>query len=125
MPNNKGFTMELKKNGNGYISLFPKTVQSQVIGWNIGEIFGPYTLVLKADAWINNKQIVNFDGISNQDFVYCLKVLSGTKEEMIAQDINYSKLSEDEGVESLNGGLQFKCKTKPTADIQMQIWWTR
>ena len=123
MQTNKGFTMQLKTNSGEYIALYPKTSKSQVVDWNIGNIRGPYIIELKASDWVNNKQIVDLDGLSANDRVYCVKVLEGTRLEMEKQNKAYSALLVN-GVTSLNNQIKFQSSEEITVDLKIQVWWT-
>lgn len=124
MPSNLGFTMSY--NGqNGWIPLYPSTLQSQVLGWGLGESYGPYELTLSAANWQNNQQTLTLDGVNSNDILYCTKVLSGTQEQMIAQDEAYSLLDPQLGIESLNNQVRFTCISTPTVDFKVQINWFR
>lgn len=125
MPTNQGFTMSY--NGqNGWIPLYPSTLQSQVLGWGLGESYGPYQLTLSSSAWTNNQQTVNLNGVMSSDVLYCIKVLSGTEEQMQAQDAAYSLLDPYVGIESLNNQIKFTCtSSSPTVDITVQVYWFR
>lgn len=125
MSTNKGFTLQYKTNSDNYVPLYPRTIQYQILNWGIGEVFGPYTFVLKAEDWSNNQQIIDFDGITANDILNCLKILSGTESEMKAQDDAYSLLSPTEGIQSANNQIIFTCVSTPSIDIQVQVWWTR
>ena len=122
---NKGVQIEVKNNRGEYTPLYPRTVKSQVLNWNIGEIFGPYTFVLKATDWLKNQQTINFNGVTESDKLVCVQVLSCTKEEMIAQDEAYALLNPEKGINSLNNRITFTVDKTPTVDFQVQVWWTR
>lgn len=125
MPNNLGFTLSVKNTQGNYIPLYPNTIQSQVIDWEVGEVYGPYTLSLPASGWSNNQQTVVLPGISPNNIPFCVKVLSGTASEMIAQDQAYSLLDPLVGIESLENQVRFTCtNTVPAVDLQVQIYWT-
>lgn len=125
MPSNFGFEMTYKGNGVN-VPLHPTTNIDQVLGWNIGEVYGPYVLTLSASAWSNNQQTVAVDGVTVNDKVKCIKVLTGTQVEMAAQDAAYNLLDPQIGIESLNNQIKFTCTNKvPEIDIQVQIAWTR
>lgn len=117
--------MSFKNNEGNYIPLYPKTTQEQILDWNVGEVFGPYSFTLTANGWVDNLQTIALEGITENDIPYCLKILSGTQEEMIAQDQAYSLLDPITGIESLNNQVRFKVKSVPTIDFQVQISWTR
>lgn len=121
MPTNQGFTMEIKNNDGNYISLYPNTIQQQVNDWGIGEIFGPYTLILPFNGWSNNEITIDFQEMNTGIVLSCVKVLSGTQELMQQQDQAYSFLT---SIESLDGAVLFKCSQTPSIDLQVQIWWT-
>ena len=125
MVSNKGFELQIKNNANNYITLYPRTSKMQVVGWNVGEISDKYILELKADSWNNTKrtkQIVDLQGVSSTDKVYCLVILSGTKEQMTIQRDNYGLIK---SVNSLSNQLEFECTKTPTVDLQVQVWWTK
>lgn len=122
MATNQGFTLEIKNNEDNYINLYPKTTQEQVIAWNIGSIYGPYTLLLNKSNWVNKKQLIEFQGITPNDVITCVKMLNGTEQEMKIQDQNYSLLT---SIESESNQVIFECKETPTVDIPVQIWWTK
>lgn len=121
MPTNQGFTMQIKNNENNYISLYPVTTRQQVSDWGIGEVFGPYTLILPSSGWLNNQITVDFQEMNSGIVPSCIKVLSGTQEVMQQQDTAYSSLM---SIESLDGAVSFTCSQAPTIDLQVQIWWT-
>lgn len=125
MPSNLGFEMTYKGNGVN-VPLHPTTNIDQVLGWNIGEVYGPYVLTLRASAWSNNQQTVTVDGVTADDRVKCVKVLTGSQEEMEAQDAAYSLLDPQVGIESLNNQIRFTCTDNvPSIDIQVQVAWTK
>ena len=124
MPSNLGFTLNYKGQV-GWIPLYPNTIQSQVIDWKLGESYGPYELTLPASGWQNNQQTLTLDGVSSEDILYCVKVLNGTQEQMIAQDQAYSLLAPYVGIESLNNQVKFTCTSTPTVDFTVQISWFR
>lgn len=125
MSTNKGFTLQYKTNNDSYVPLYPRTIQDQILNWGIGEVYGPYTFVLSAENWVNNQQTINFNGITANDILNCVKVLSGTEAEMKAQDDAYSLLSPTGGIQSANNQVIFTCDSTPPIDIQVQIWWTK
>ena len=90
MPSNLGFTMTIKANDGTLVPLHPKTTKDQVLGWDIGESYGPYQFTLDVAEWSNNQQTVSLNGVMPTDILKCTKVLSGSQEEMIAQDQAYS-----------------------------------
>lgn len=60
MPNeNQGFVMTIKATDGTLVPLYPQTIKDQVVGWNAGEIFGPYQITLSSNNWSNNQQTVN------------------------------------------------------------------
>lgn len=122
MATNQGFTLEYKNNQDKYIDLYPKTTQDQVIGWNIGSIYGPYTILLKKNNWIEKKQLIEFKGVSQNDIISCIKMLNGTEQEMKIQDQNYALLTT---IEAETNQVIFECKEIPQIDISVQIWWTK
>ena len=125
MASNKGFELQIKNNANNYITLYPHTSKNQVIGWNVGEISNKYILKLKADSWKKLrqiKQVVDLQGVSSTDKIYCLVILSGTKEEMLSQRENYNLIK---SVNSLANKLEFECSEIPTVDFWVQVWWTK
>lgn len=125
MSTNQGFTLQYKANSGDYVPLYPRTLQDQILNWGIGEVYGPYTFVLSAENWVNNQQTINFNGITANDILNCVKVLSGTEAEMKAQDDAYSLLSPTDGIQSANNQVIFTCNSTPPIDIQVQIWWTK
>lgn len=124
MSSNLGFTLNYKGQ-NGWIPLYPSTIQSQVLSWNLGNSYGPYELTLSANNWQNNQQTLTLDGVTSSDILYCVKVLSGTQEQMIAQDQAYSLLAPYIGIESLNNQIRFTCTSTPAVDFTVQISWFR
>ena len=125
MPSNLGFEMTYKGNGVN-VPLHPTTNIDQVLGWNIGEVYGPYVLTLSASTWSNNQQTVAVDGVTVDDRVKCVKVLTGTETQMKAQDVAYNLLDPQVGIESLNNQIRFTCTDNvPNIDIQVQVAWTR
>ena len=122
---NLGFVMTIKATDGTLVPLYPQTIKNQIVGWNAGEVFGPYQFTLSSSGWNNNQQIVNLNGITENDIVVCTKVLSGTQPEMIAQDQAYSLLDTVIGVESLQNQIRFTCTSTPTVDFTVSISWTR
>lgn len=125
MPYNLGFTMTVKANDGTLVPLYPQTTKDQVLGWNIGESHGPYQFTLTASGWSNNQQTVPLEGVMPTDILMCNKVLSGTQEEMIAQDQAYSLLNTITGIESLQNQIRFTCTSTPTVDFTVSVSWTR
>ena len=125
MPSNQGFTMSIKANNGNIIPLYPMTTPEQIINWNVGEVYGPYTITLPVNEWVENKQVQAMTGIFKSDIPFCTKVLSGTQEEMIEQDKAYSLLNNLIGIESGNNEVIFTCNQTPSIDFQVQISWTR
>lgn len=123
--NNLGFEMTIKANDGTLVPLYPQTIKDQVLGWNIGQVFGPYQFTLTSSGWSNNQQTVNLNGVSSEDKVTCVKVLSGTQAEMEQQDQSYNLLNPLIGVESLQNQIRFTCTSTPTSDFTVQISWTR
>ena len=123
--NNLGFVMTIKATDGTLVPLYPQTTKDQVVGWNAGEVFGPYQFTLPANEWNNNQQTVMLNGVTADDIVVCTKILSGTQEEMIAQDKAYGLLSPLIGVESLQNQIRFTCTSTPTIDFTVSISWTR
>ena len=120
MVSNKGFTMQIKNNANNYISLYPKTVKGQVIGWNVGEI-KTANIVLKSNAWANKRQTIDLEGISSNDIIQCLIILEGDEIQMKKQKEQYSFIS---SVNSLTNKIEFNCTKVPNVDIKLQLNWT-
>lgn len=128
MPQNVGFTLEMMNQNGGYVHLFPQTQQHQVENWTMGQMFGPYNLTLTAAGWSNGQQTIALPEMVNTDIPYCVKMLSGTEQEMIEQDRGYSRLDPLTGIESLNGQVRFTCTNSsrvPAVDINVQVYWTR
>ena len=125
MPSNLGFTMTIKANDGTLVPLHPKTTKDQVLGWDIGESYGPYRFTLDVAEWSNNQQIVSLDGVMPTDILKCTKVLSGSQEEMIAQDQAYSLLNSLTGIESLQNQIRFTCTSTPTVNFTVSVSWTR
>lgn len=122
---NSGFVMTIKATDGTLVPLYPQSTKDQIVGWNAGEVFGPYQFTLSSSGWNNNQQIVNLNGVTENDIVVCTKVLSGTQTEMIAQDKAYSLLDTLTGVESLQNQIRFTCKSLPQVDFTVSISWTR
>ena len=125
MPSNLGFTMTIKATDGTLVPLYPKSTKDQVLGWNIGESHGPYQFTLTVSEWINNQQTVSLDGVMDTDILRCTKVLTGTKEEMIAQDEAYGLLDSLTGIESLPNQIRFTCTSTPSVDFTVSVSWTR
>ena len=125
MPSNLGFTMIIKANDGTLVPLHPKTTKDQVLGWDIGESYGPYQFTLDAAEWSNNQQTVSLDGVMPTDILKCTKVLSGSQEEMISQDQAYSLLNPITGIESLQNQIRFTCISTPTVNFTVSVSWTR
>lgn len=125
MADNLGFTMTIKANNGTLIPLYPQTTREQIMGWNAGEVFGPYQFTLLANNWHNNQQTVNLNGVTSSDIVVCVKVLSGTKAQMIEQDEAYSLLDSLTGVQSLQNQIKFTCTSTPQVNFTVSISWTK
>lgn len=124
MPTNEGFVMTIKATDGTLVPLYPNTTIEQVIDWDVGEVYGPYVLNLPVSGWVENQQTVALDGISSENIPVCVKVLSGSTEEMIAQDQAYGLLDPLIGIESLQNEVRFTCTSTPTVDFQVQVSWT-
>ena len=126
MPTNKGFIMSVKTNAGNYIPLYPTVPKYRVHGFDRQELYGPYTMILSASNWINKQQTLALDGITANDIPNCVKVLTGTEEEMFAQDQAYSCLDIVYGIESLDNAVRFTCTDIiPTVDFTVQVSWFR
>lgn len=125
MPNYQNFILTTKSSNDSLVSLYPETTTAQVLEWNIGNCYGPYVLTLSSDGWVDNQQTISLTEITSSDIVYCLKILSGTQQEMLNQEESYKCLNPHIGVNSLNNQIQFTCDTVPQYDFQVQIYWTR
>lgn len=124
MPKNQGFIMTIKANDGTLVPLYPNTILNQIIDSNLGQVYGPFILTLSASNWVNNQQTLPLDGIASENVPYCVKVLTGTQEQMIAQDEAYSLLNPITGIESLQNEVRFTCTSTPTVDFQVQVSWT-
>ena len=122
---NLGFELTYKT-ASSNVALYPRTIKSQVLGWNVGEMFGPYTLTLLQSQWSQGSITLPLEDVISTDRVKCIKLLSGTSEEMIAQDKSFSLIDPLIGVESQDGQIKFTCtNVVPTVDLQVQVSWTR
>lgn len=121
---NLGFVMTIKSSNGSLVPLYPQTNKGQVVGWNAGEVFGPYTITLSANAWINKQQTISLNGISSEIRPECVKILSGTTEQMQAQDNAYSLLDSLKGIESLQNAVRFTCVSVPSVDFNVQVYWS-
>ena len=124
MPN-LAFKLNIKANNGTYVPLSPNTIKSQIIDWSMGELYGPIQVTLPASGWQNLQQTVTVEGIQSTDIPFCIKVLSGTVDEMKAQDTAYSLLDPRRGIESLNNQIRFTAVSTPVTDFQVQIHWFR
>lgn len=126
MPKNLGYELSYKSS-NGYIPLHPTSIKSQIIGIeNFGQSYGPFQLVLKADGWINSQQILSLRGVLPTDILQCIKILSGSQEEMLNQDKNFNLLDSYKGINSLTNQIQFTCTNSvPDIDLTFQVYWMR
>ena len=123
MPINQGFTMSYKGQ-NGYIPLYPTTVTDQVLGWEMGALYGTIQVTLSASGWRNNQQTVTVEGVEPTDIIYVNNVLTGDEASMRAQFEAYGGLNPI-GVNSLTNAVQFTAITTPTVDLTVQLMWTR
>ena len=123
MPTNQGFTMSYKGQ-NGYIPLYPSTITDQVLGWDMGTLYGPIQVVLTSSGWSNNQQTVTVEGVEPTDIIYVNNVLTGDETNMKAQLEAYGGLS-PVGVNSLTNAVQFTAIITPTVDLTVQLMWTR
>lgn len=122
---NLGFELTYKT-ANSNVALYPRTIKSQVLGWNVGEMFGPYTLTLLQSQWSQGSITLPLEDVISTDRVKCIKLLSGTPEEMTAQDRAFNLIDPLTGIESKNGQIKFTCtNVVPTVDLQVQVSWTR
>lgn len=125
MPNeNQGFVMTIKATDGTLVPLYPQTIKDQVVGWNAGEIFGPYQITLSSNNWINKQQTISLDGINSEIIPECVKVLSGTEDQMKKQDYAYSLLDPLYGIESLQNEIRFTCVHVPNIDFDVQVHWS-
>lgn len=125
MEDSKAFTMKIKANDGTYNTLFPESVRRQVIDWGLGEIYGPYVFVLRADSWSNNTQTVQVPYILPSDYPICMKVLKGSLEEMKKQNDAYALLTSNGGIQSREDSIVFTCSSEPEIDFEVQVWWSR
>ena len=126
MPDNTGFTMTIKANDGTLVPLYPQTTLDQIVGWNAGLTYGYHSFLLNSKKWDeNNQQTVELNGITSNDIPICIKSLSGTQEQMTAQDAAYNLLDPIIGVESLQNAVRFTCTSKPTVNLIVTITWTR
>lgn len=122
---NLGFELTYKT-ASSNVALYPRTIKSQVLGWNVGEVFGPYVLTLPQDQWAQGSLTLSLADVTETDRVKCIKMLSGTSEEMMAQDKSFSLIDPLIGIESQDGQIKFTCTNAvPTVDLQVQVSWTR
>lgn len=124
MPN-LAFELNIKANNGTYVPLSPNTIKSQIIDWSMGELYGPIQVTLPASGWQSLQQTVTVEGIQETDIPFCIKVLSGTVDEMKAQDVAYSLLDPRRGIESLTNQIRFTAVSTPVTDFQVQIHWFR
>lgn len=124
MPN-LAFELNIKANNGTYVPLSPNTIKSQIIDWSMGELYGPIQVTLPASGWQSLQQTVTVEGIQSTDIPFCVKVLSGTVDEMKAQDAAYSLLDPRRGIESLTNQIRFTAVSTPVTDFQVQIHWFR
>ena len=122
---NKSTIMTTKSTNGNLIPLYPTTTKEQVLGWDIGEAYGPYIFYL--NQWTGKQCTLPLTGLTSNDIVKCVKILYGTKEEMILQDQAYSLLDPIIGVESLNNEIRFTCTNETPQNIvlKVQVSWTR
>lgn len=120
-------TIKVLGNNNNYIQLHPKTTKENVNGWELGELFGPYQITLYASRWnADRQQTVSLPGITQEDIPYCVKVLTGSQQQMMAQISAYNLLDPIAGLESLDGELRFTCsESVPNVDLTVQVDWIR
>lgn len=129
MPQNIGSTFTIKSNNGSMVPLYPNTIDKQVMNEAFGEEFGPYPVTLPVGNWVNRQQTVDMPGITSQDIPICLKVLSGTIDEMKAQDAGYTLLDPLIGIESLQGQVRFTLRSTtnklPRVDLNVVVSWNR
>lgn len=122
---NLGFELTYKT-ASSNVALYPRTIKSQVLGWNAGEVFGPYVLTLPQDQWAQGSLTLSLADVTETDRVKCIKMLSRIPEEMMAQDRAFNLIDPLIGIESKNGQIKFTCTNAvPTVDLQVQVSWTR
>lgn len=125
MNNNKSFILKVKASNGYYNTLYPETIKQQVADWDLGEVIGPFNITLRANQWFNNKQRVVQNNVLPSDRPICTKILSGTKQNMIAQDEAFSLLKTNNGIQTDFNAIIFTCDKTPTVDFQVQVWWCR
>ena len=122
---NLGFELTYKT-ANSNVALYPRTVKSQVLGWNVGEVFGPYVLTLPQDQWAQKTLILPLEDLTENDRVKCVKILSGNQFQIQVQNSAFNLIDPLIGIESKNGQIKFTCtNATPTVDLQVQVSWTR
>lgn len=123
---NLGFTMTYKNANGVLIPLYPSTNINQVIDWNLGEVYGPYTITLPASNWANLSQTITLNGVLATDKIKCVKILTGSKSDMEAQEQAYARLNTASGIRSALNSVTFTCSNQaPTVDLQVQLSWIR
>lgn len=112
------------KNGN-LIPLYPTTIKEQVLGWDVGEVYGPYIVYI--GEWEGKQYTVPLNGLTSNDIVKCVNILYGDEDSMRLEDQAYSLLDPIIGVESLNNEIRFTCtnETPQNIALRVQISWTR
>lgn len=127
MPSNQKFELNILNNNQQYVPIYLQSTSSQVLDWNIGEVYGPYSFVLPATNWTSaNSQAITLNGVTSNDVLNCINVLTGTQSQMQQQVEAYKLLDPNTGIQSSNNQIIFTCTNQsPTVDLQVQVWWTR
>ena len=118
----EGFTMTIKGNNDNLVYLYPNTTRQQVVGWGAGEVYGPYIITLSSAAWNNNQQTVQMQGVNSTDLVICCKAMVGDDDSTAATNLQYANLKD---VQSGENEIIFSCYSAPTANLPLQVFWTR
>ena len=122
MASNKSAILKYKKN-NGYVAIYPYTTEGQVLGWNIGELKGPYNITLNVDKWDNIKsQTISLNGVTSNDIIYCTIIYSQDKNQRALEYNNFKLITK---IDSKQNGIKFTCSETPSVDLTLQVWWTK
>lgn len=125
-------TLQIQSNNGNLVRLNPRTTVDQVVNPKMGQVFGPFMILLSAGDWNpTTKQCVkNVSGILNTDipFVSCAYNTGRLTGSNDLQDIReaFNLLDPKWGVESLNGQIRLTCMTEvPKINFWISVYWTR
>lgn len=125
--------LQIQSNNGNLVRLNPRTTVDQVVNPKIGQVFGPFVILLRASDWnpTTKQCLMDFSSVLNTDipFVSCAYNIGGEfAGSNDLQDIReaFNLLDPKWGVEALNGQIRLTCMTEvPKIDFCISVYWTR